>query len=665
MQFLNPVILFGLLAASIPLILHLINLRRNRQIEFSSNRFLEEIKKSNIRNIKVKNLILLILRILIVASVVFAFSRPVIESSVPLLGVNQPSSNIIVVDNSFSMDMPTGQGEMLLLAKNKAKEIIESLPPQSEAVVIDGAYPTINSFSTDVAFLSESIDEIESSHSSVDLSQLSELIGSIWNEASYPYRNVFLLTDNQIVNQTLQSDDYPIYIQDYSSLRPAEIANLAIDSVRISNQLLLPGGEVEIVVFLRNTGNTTIQNQEVMVKVGGRVIGKSSLDIEAGNEAIRTFQANVPSDGVLDIIAEIDKDIIEKDNQYHIVLSAPPFPNIALIGTDESTYYLRTLLKTSAPDKRSTLLSANDMMVADLSKFDLLIIASGALRQNELEVLKQNIFKGIPALIFAPYERTDRFQDFLYSLGYNNAIWKEFGGEPQRVNIVNDHPVLSDIYREDNGVIDNIAIQTSLDIQGTETYVRAAGGTSLFVASRDVTQGYNTVFIGVSSDLTYSDFPLLKIFAPYIYRTSLYLSGIQPDLNDFYSGQYIELQMPSVVDLVDVFTPDGNSYQQSVMRLGSTSYLDLGISNQIGNFIISDENNRTVNTFSVNHHPFESTFEYDIPSESNNIVLIDADRPLAEYISGQASQTEIWQLFVILAILLAIIELWIGNTISS
>ena len=46
MVFLNPSILFGLLAASIPILIHIINLRKLQRIEFSTLSFLKELQKS-------------------------------------------------------------------------------------------------------------------------------------------------------------------------------------------------------------------------------------------------------------------------------------------------------------------------------------------------------------------------------------------------------------------------------------------------------------------------------------------------------------------------------------------------------------------------------------------------------------------------------------------
>ena len=89
MNFLNPFVLFGMLAAGIPLVLHLLNLRKLRTVEFSTLRFLEELQQTRVRNLKLQQILLLILRTLIIVFAVLAFARPTIPGNLPLLGAQQ------------------------------------------------------------------------------------------------------------------------------------------------------------------------------------------------------------------------------------------------------------------------------------------------------------------------------------------------------------------------------------------------------------------------------------------------------------------------------------------------------------------------------------------------------------------------------------------------
>ena len=106
MIFLNPVVLFGLIAASIPVIIHLLNLRKLKKINFSTLKFLNELQKNKIRRVKLKQWLLLALRMLIILFLVTAFARPTLEG-VSIGGTTSAAKTtaVFVLDDTFSMSV--------------------------------------------------------------------------------------------------------------------------------------------------------------------------------------------------------------------------------------------------------------------------------------------------------------------------------------------------------------------------------------------------------------------------------------------------------------------------------------------------------------------------------------------------------------------------------
>ena len=102
MNFLNPFLLFGLAAAALPILIHLFTRRRPRDVHFPSLEFLTEVHHSEIRRLKLKQWLLLLLRTLAVAMVVLAMARPALRGS---LGPHRNASTTVValVDVSGSM----------------------------------------------------------------------------------------------------------------------------------------------------------------------------------------------------------------------------------------------------------------------------------------------------------------------------------------------------------------------------------------------------------------------------------------------------------------------------------------------------------------------------------------------------------------------------------
>src|SRR6058998_2975752 len=104
MSFLNPFLLFGSLALAIPILIHLVRREKSEIIPFSSLMFLLKVPKRSIRQQKIKNLLLMALRLLILALLVGSFARPYLtQPSKPSASADRNRSIVLMLDNSYSM----------------------------------------------------------------------------------------------------------------------------------------------------------------------------------------------------------------------------------------------------------------------------------------------------------------------------------------------------------------------------------------------------------------------------------------------------------------------------------------------------------------------------------------------------------------------------------
>jgi len=136
-SFLNPLFLFGLAAAAIPVIIHLFTRRRPKTIPFPSLEFLSEVNQSEIRRLKLKQWLLLLLRTLAVAALAFAMSRPALRGSIGLRS-GASTSVVVLLDRSGSMTAAAGGGGGTLLdqAKRIVEDLLATLGPQDEIQLV-------------------------------------------------------------------------------------------------------------------------------------------------------------------------------------------------------------------------------------------------------------------------------------------------------------------------------------------------------------------------------------------------------------------------------------------------------------------------------------------------------------------------------------------------
>ena len=100
MSFIHPLALLGLVAATIPALLHLLQRRIPPEIDFPPVRYLSVAERESARRLKLRHLLLLILRTALIVAIVLAAARPL----VPLRGggAHQPTAAVIILDNSPS-----------------------------------------------------------------------------------------------------------------------------------------------------------------------------------------------------------------------------------------------------------------------------------------------------------------------------------------------------------------------------------------------------------------------------------------------------------------------------------------------------------------------------------------------------------------------------------
>ena len=127
MKFHFPGFLFALSAIVIPIIIHLFSFKYYKTVYFSNVSFLKDIKKESKNKTRLKQILILIARILTIIFLVFAFSQPYIPVKNEIKQHAQLTVGIYI-DNSFSMNALSDKGQLLESARNKALEICLAYP---------------------------------------------------------------------------------------------------------------------------------------------------------------------------------------------------------------------------------------------------------------------------------------------------------------------------------------------------------------------------------------------------------------------------------------------------------------------------------------------------------------------------------------------------------
>ena len=90
----------GILAIASPIIIHLLNRRRFKIVDWAAMDFLLNANKKNRKRIQLENIILLILRCIAMFLLGLLLARPFFPNDANLFGENQQFERIVVIDDS-------------------------------------------------------------------------------------------------------------------------------------------------------------------------------------------------------------------------------------------------------------------------------------------------------------------------------------------------------------------------------------------------------------------------------------------------------------------------------------------------------------------------------------------------------------------------------------
>ena len=133
--FLYPAFLVGLLAASLPILIHLLNRRRLQRIRFPAVRFILLSQKRISRSYRLRHWLLLALRTLAVVFLVLLLANPIFQTGAGLFAGGGPVTLVVLLDNSLSMTW-SGDGNGFKQAKDAGRLLIAALHDEDRATVL-------------------------------------------------------------------------------------------------------------------------------------------------------------------------------------------------------------------------------------------------------------------------------------------------------------------------------------------------------------------------------------------------------------------------------------------------------------------------------------------------------------------------------------------------
>ena len=577
MTFLNPLVLFGLAAAAIPIVLHLLNIRKLRTIEFSTLRFLKELQKNRMRKVKLRQWLLLALRTLLIILVVLAFSRPALRGSFAGLDSHAKTTIVVVLDNTASMAASNERGSYLLQAKEAALSIASLLTEGDDALLIrlsDLPSPAMPAPTHDVAAFRDALVQTQTAAVHRTLDDGLRLAARMLEQSRNLNQEIYLLTDNRHTSYAISAESAQEHLFRAGvklflvPLAERPLENTGIASVVIPPSLQQKGKPFVVKTVIHNYGTQTVSNIPASLFFDGARVAQKNLTVGAGENAAAEFTVIPQRTGFCGGSIEIDDDDLESDNRAFFSVYIPESIHALLIAPDvSSARYIRLALTAPLQDSSSARIIVRDATPAQLtsqmvSQSDVIILSGiPSLTETQTALLSsalKNDGKGILLFPGTLCDGTAWNRNIMPLLGLPAAVWTDTalqrsGAFVTFANIDREHPIFQSMFDQAPSSKMNIESPhiTQRMFLTSEQKVRSIitlSDTKSFLWEKGFGSGMVLGF-SVAPDPAWSDFPLKGIFLPLLQQSLFYAAqGVSGSglTSTVFAGNSIDLPLSRI-----------------------------------------------------------------------------------------------------------------------
>ena len=723
MTFLNPIVLLGLAAAAIPIIIHLLSLRKLRTIEFSSLRFLKELQKSRMRRVRIRQILLLVIRTLLIAALVFAFSRPALRGSVAMAtGGRAATTMVVLLDDSPSMELRNERGPLFTQARDIASRVM-MLAKDGDRVLLQTFSGTRNVTPlTPLAGASPALVALEHTTTSAMTVPLIEALAAVRrvvDESKDANREVYIITDgqaSQLFGEHPRLDSSAAFDPNvrffYMQVNARQRENAGVLSVVPKTQVFARNKPVTFQAVVRNFGEIPLHNSVMSVYLEGSRVAQQSLEIPPGGSVSPPFTLIPKHGGISDGYVQLEDDQLEIDNRRFFVFNVPENITVYMYGETPQDTKLPFLALTLGGDTSVAGLYTvrrdleDRLPSADLSLCDVLVLSGiKDLSSPEAARIQQFVRAGGGLVVF-PGKETD-FKTYneglLPGLGIPPALSVPAGvpkGEKgEGISLSFDridfaHPVFSGLFEQPFGrkyqppAVESPRILAAFEPRSGERghVIIGLSDGGEFLTEYPVGAG-RVFFFAVDGGLIWSNFPVTGLFAPLLHRAMLYLTAQQQSSPAFVVGQKVGLAgKAGSIASSDVYyfqSPTGIQERVAPRFLPSLGMVqgETGHSGEIGvyRFMRTREDSPTpqlIQGAAVNVSPAESDLRAADGAElagfwavagvlQGQVHLPGNDQPVEEIVQQSRFGVELWKYLVAFAILLAIAEMAVSRAAKN
>jgi len=386
MAFVNPLLLAGAALVAVPIVLHLIMRRKPRHLEFPALRLIRRRHETNRREVRLRHLILLALRMAMIALLALALARPSLKLSGSLGSQEAPVAAALVFDTAARMEYREANHTRLEAAGELGDWLLKQLPPESRVAVLD-TRPGPAVFQVDRAAAAERIKRLGPAADSQSVAEAAEAAIGLLGESELARKEVYVFTDlaraawpaeatARLVEAGQRVPGASLYLIDVGVKAPSDCA---LGPLRLSGDVLSNGSPLRLQTELVRLGPAVERSVELyMVDAEGRARKRDQQAVQLGVDGSADLSFRIGSleegthQGYVRIVGQ--DNLAADDTRYFTVMVQPPWP-ILVVDPKSAHSYASFLVEMLAPES---------LRATGGARFSCEVIAQGQLAEKDL-----------------------------------------------------------------------------------------------------------------------------------------------------------------------------------------------------------------------------------------------------------------------------------------
>jgi len=361
---LSPLFLLAALSIGVPIYLHLFQRQETRRLSFPALRYLERTEREHARQIRFRQFLLLMLRVLALLLITAAGARLFFAGRG---SAHAPTAAVIVLDNSLSTGLVVGEVRLLDELKAIALKTLDAASDEDRFWLIRAGEPWVPAIPGTATDTRQAVEETEVSEAGGDLVAALERAVRLLDTSTLDHREIHLLSDLQSTSFPAMdlepAGDVPVIV--WTGHEPRTI-NRALTSVVVGGGLPPLEGQRAAVTIeaLEPTSEGDTLHVPLRLVVNERIRGAATLPPGAQT----TITLPPSGTGWVQGYADADPDDLRADDRRFFAFRSRPAPVVAASG-DPGVF---------AAEALAVLEEAERVRLTDVSAADVVVSANGA-----------------------------------------------------------------------------------------------------------------------------------------------------------------------------------------------------------------------------------------------------------------------------------------------